>query len=182
MSIFAVKASIDSQSALIKAFLSSFVSLGVEIAGIPKPYCCFKSVMGKSSISGVVNEVVADSLSSVNVVVSASDLDGASSLESLSVTRVSVTQILSAFVFSTGGDFFHIVEGAGFFSDLAEESRDSVASVDVTSFHSSVKIRKVLGEVGLVTSRHDKLELMKAEAHGRGNSEDEGEEKESRSH
>ena len=180
MSTFAGKASIDSQSALIKTFLSSLISVSVQTSAVPEPDGSLESILGKGGVSGVVNEVVTDSLTSMNIVDSASDSNGASSLESLTVTRVSVAQILSAFVFSTRGDFFHIMEGAGFFSDLAEESGDSVASVDVACFHSGVKVGKVFGEVSLVTRGHDVFELVKAEAHGGSDSEDEGKDEKSR--
>jgi len=180
MSTFAGKASIDSQSALIKTFLSSLISVSVQTSAVPEPDGSLESILGKGGVSGVVNEVVTDSLTSMNIVDSASDSNGASSLESLTVTRVSVAQIFSSFISGTRGDFFHVEEGAGFFSNLTEESRHSMASVDVTPSHSFVKIGKVFGEVSLVTSRHDKLELVKAEAHGRGDSEDEGKDEKSR--
>jgi len=182
MSILAVEASIDSQSALVETILVVLISLSVQTSAVPVPDGSLEGILGESSISGVVNEVVTDSLTSIDVVVSASDLDGASSLESLSVTRLGVAQILSSFISGTGGDFFHIVEGAGFFSDLAEESGDSGASGDATPSHSFVKVGEVSFEVASVAGGHDGGELVDVKAHGGSNGENEGEEKESGFH
>jgi len=151
VSVSAVEASIDSQGALIKTSLGSLISFSVKSSGVPVPDGGLEAILGEGGISGVVNDIVADSVTSMLVVGSSGDLDGASSLVSNTVTRVAVSEVVaSAFVFFARGEFFHIMEASGFFSDLTEESRDSSAGVDVTPGHSLVEVGEIGGKVSTV--------------------------------
>ena len=170
----ASEASVDLVSALVETGLRVLIGFGVEVSAVPEPDGGLEGILGEGGISGVGNEVTADSLTSILVVGSSSNLDGASSLEFDTVASEAVTQVLaSSFVFSTGGEFFHVLEFTGFFSNLTEESRDSGASVDGAPVHGIDEVGIVSGELALVGLGEDGLELSKGDTHGERDGEEE---------
>jgi hypothetical protein len=95
---------------LIERRLGVLVSEGIQVVLVPIPSGSLEAPFWFGEILWVLHEIVAQSLGNGFIVSTSGNLNWSSSLETLAVTWLGVSQVSSAFVGLSGGKLLHVTE------------------------------------------------------------------------
>jgi len=138
------------------------ISEVIQLVLVPIPCSSLETPFWFSEILWVLHEIMTQCLGNCGIIVSSGNLNWSSSLESFSVTWLGVSEVLSAFICLSGGEFLHVFERTGFVAELCDEGGNSWLCVYTRVFHCLDNVGVILVD-GISSSWNHLLQLFGCE-------------------